>query len=312
MEISNLLVPLDGSELAEKALLHAISLAQRYNSTLILVRVVALVPYMMMPDPSIDSMGYDATAYDYEMSRQLMEISHKETDAYLQAKQQELTDQGITCRTRHLEGDEAGGVVDTAVAENVDAIIMTSHGRSGFSRWMMGSVTERVLREAPCPVFVIRQPKLADSLLIALDGSPMSELALDMGLAVAASRKATTHLVRVLEKVSNRLTSVALDLAVGHKLKKDQLVDARTYLDKIVADRLTDEFRMVTAVVSEGSPAESILEYAETHHIDIIIMATHGRTGLKRWVYGSVTEKIVRGAKCNLLIVRPQDDQFVE
>ena len=292
MKIKRILVPLDGSDVAKQALPHAVSIAQRNNASILLLRVVPLSSYAALSDPNmvLDG-GTGATAYDYEMVRELQEQGHETAVSYLNEKKALLEQENITCETLVGEGDEAGVIIDIAAEQKIDAIVMTTHGRSGFSRWMMGSVAERVLREAKCPVMVTRHDKRAVNILIPLDGSELSEQALPVGLAVAEANEATVHLMRVHESSSGE-TAV------------------KSYLDGCVAKQMATSKRgmdieMKTAVI-HGSPASSILDYVEKNDIDLIVMATHGRRGVHRWVYGSVTEKILRGVERNILVVRPQ------
>jgi len=294
MKIKKILVPLDGSDVAKEALPHAISIARRYDAVILLLRVVPLSSYAALSDPNmvLDG-GTGATAYDYEMVRELQEQGHKTAVSYLTEKQELLTQEDINCEIIVSEGDEAGVIVDTATEQKVDVIVMTTHGRSGFSRWMMGSVAERVLREAKCPIMVTRHNKQAQNILIPLDGSDLSEQALPVSMAVAEANGATVHLMRVHESSSESAQTAV-----------------KTYLDGCVAKQMATSKRemdieMKTAVI-HGSPASSILDYVEKNDIDLIVMATHGRRGVHRWVYGSVTEKILRGVERNILVVRPQ------
>ena len=294
MKIKRILVPLDGSDVAKQALPHAVSIAQRNNATILLLRVVPLQSYAALSDPNmvLDG-GTGATAYDYEMVRELQEQGHETAVSYLNEKQSILEQDGISCETIVTEGDEAGVIVDTAVEQQADVIVMTTHGRSGLSRWMMGSVAERVLRDAKCPVMVTRHNKQAQNILIPLDGSDLSEQALPVGLMVAEANNATAHLMRVHESSSESAQTAV-----------------QAYLDGCVAKQMATSKRgmdveMKTAVV-HGSPASSIIDYVEENEIDLIVIATHGRRGVHRWVYGSVTEKILRGVERNILVVRPQ------
>ncbi len=287
MKIKQILVPLDGSDAAKQALPHAVSIARRVDAAIILLRVVPVQSYVSLSDPNmvLDS-GTGATAYDYEMVRELQEKGRETAVAYLNEKQALLQQDGIACETIIGEGDEAGTIVDTAVEQKADMIVMTTHGRSGFSRWMMGSVAERVLREAKCPIMVVRHSEHAQHVLIPLDGSELSEQALPIGLQVAAANGATAHLMRVHES-SSETAHTAVQM----------------YLDNCITEPVA--VKVKTAVI-HGSPASSILDYVEKNGIDLIVMATHGRRGVHRWVYGSVTEKILRGAERNIFIIRPQ------
>lgn len=141
-----ILVPLDGSGLAEHALEPAIRMAQADDAELILLRIAA------HKGARISEGG----VYSYLRWNELVERDQQEAVDYLERVQQTKIPRAVPARVLVLHGDEAGAIVDTAASEDVDLIIMSTHGRSGPRRWILGSVTEKVLREAPCPVLVIR------------------------------------------------------------------------------------------------------------------------------------------------------------
>lgn len=141
-----ILVPLDGSGFAEVALPHAVAICQRTGASLILLRVVpplsSLLPrnYLTIPQLSV-----------------LQEQARAEAEAYLRSRAGELRGEGCTVKAIVKEGSAvAQEIVDTAVAEGVDLIVMSTHGRSGVTRWVYGSVAAHVLAAAPVPVLLIR------------------------------------------------------------------------------------------------------------------------------------------------------------
>ena len=141
--IKKILVPLDGSELAEKALRYAANLAQRYQAELILVR--SLQPEVAVPEMNMVFHGPRVF------------IEKDEANVYLTGIQRKLGELNIPARIAVLEGhrvDEA--IIDVASKEMVDAIVMITHGRSRFGRWLAASVTDDVIQHAPCPVFLVR------------------------------------------------------------------------------------------------------------------------------------------------------------
>ncbi len=146
--LKKILVPLDGSELAERALPYATALGEKFEAELILLMV--LQPYLL--PPATGHYG-DVVYIDYPR----MEERRKEAEAYLARIRDRLAEQKITARVEVMENIAvADGIVDVAVEEGVDVIVKTTHGRSGFSRWVYGSVATKVLQEAPCPVFLVR------------------------------------------------------------------------------------------------------------------------------------------------------------
>lgn len=292
------LVPLDGSELAERALGSALAISRARNAQLIFFSVPT---YHQVISPT-------ATGYGLVTMNQIVDLGRDEARNYLNGLRRQARCSDCRIETMVMEGDVAGCIVDTAAAEQVDLIVMTTHGYSGFTRWMLGSVTERVLRGAPCPVLVVQQAIPLCKALIALDGSPLAESALEPGLALAQILGCQVTLLRVdqgedLNSVEQGLLQMA-DAGACQELAEQSEDRLSYYLECLARQYWSPDLTIDTAVV-QAKPAEAILAHAESEGIDLIIMATHGRTGLRRWVYGSVTEKVLRQAGRAMLIVRP-------
>jgi nucleotide-binding universal stress UspA family protein len=172
-------------------------------------------------------------------------------------------------------------------------------------------VTEKVLRSAPCPVLAVRAARHPQKVLITLDGSPLSDRAIEPGLAVAQSLGACVTLLRVVPKVSIDGRLDEHERGLSRRMQEDLIEEAKDYLH--TSCRSDVAARADVTIKSEvriGSPAEIILEHIETYGTDLIVMATHGRTGLKRWVYGSVTAKVLRSVNCSMLVIRPTDAEL--
>ena len=290
------LVPLDGSELAERSLDPALAIVARPGGELILLNVPV---YRTMVGPGAS--GYSVTI----PSQALDLMSRDETEAYLERIRQTRASSGLAIKIEVLDGDVAGNIVDLAAEQEVDLIVMTTHGYSGFTYWMLGSITERVLRNAPCPVLAVRCADSPTHTLITLDGSGLAEQALSPGLEIARLFGARVTLLRVDEEARfSAIEKGMLDIAslgLGKQVEID--VDAH-YLEK-VAERYRSPKQPIDTVVMAGSPAKSILDFVKSNQVDLIVMATHGRSGIRRWVYGSVTEKCLHNTACAMLIVRP-------
>jgi nucleotide-binding universal stress UspA family protein len=148
IEFKRFLVPLDGSPLAERALPAALALAQKFASQIILLRVLDIpVPTPPTSHPEV-TIGWVREARQY---------AHQEAKSYLEALQGELGRQGIKTRILLRDTAPAEDILDVAGAEDIDLIIMSSHGRGGLARWTFGSVAEKVAHHSPCPVLLIRQ-----------------------------------------------------------------------------------------------------------------------------------------------------------
>lgn len=296
--LRKLLVPLDGSQLAEQALSVAHSLLPAGDGEIILLRVPELSPM---------SRGAYSGGLDWWYPDQALQRSRDEAAAYLDEVCARWARPGITFWPEIGSGDPAGEIVDLAAARRVDAIVMSTHGYSGLTRWAMGSVTEKVMRAATCPVLVVREARTLRRLIVPLDGSPLAEHVLPFATELAARSGATLVLLHVVEPY------VALTPAtLGWEHLSLQLDDAATeahqeraadYLHAVV-ERIARPGLTVETVLRTGPIADAILQFAADTDGDLVAMATHGRTGLRRWVYGSVTGKVLRGARCCLFVAR--------
>lgn len=297
-----IMLPLDRSQYAERALKTAAALAAQTDGMLLLLHAI--------PAPTIDIpevMNYsihtpDLPSASYQVGG----------EAYLEGVADRLRRRypKLPVQTMLVDGDAAGAILDTAAAEKADLIVMSTHGHTGITRWVLGSVSEKVTHHAPCPVLLVRNGRPIQRVLITLDGSKLAERALAPGLQVAQAFGAAVTLLSVEQARDYAAMSDVANIAAA-ALAADADRDAYAHE---VSDYLTDLARTaskgaqapaVTTAVRQGDPASAILDYAAEHEIDVIVMSTHGRTGLRRWAYGSVTEKVVRGASCAMFILRP-------
>lgn len=293
------LVPLDGSELAEGSLDPALAIVRRPGGEVVLLSVPVFRP-IMVPGTAGYGLVLPEQAFDLK--------SRDEIGIYLEEIKLARQGPDFSITIEISEGDVAGNIVDLALEKAVDLIVMTTHGYSGFTRWMLGSITERVLRHAPCPVLVVRCADTLKHVLITLDGSRLAEQALEPGLEVARQLGCQVTLLRVddgggLSPVEKGMLDVAHH-GLSQQVDSETDGDAVHYLENMARRYRAPSLKIDTAVVT-GSPAQGILEYVEANQVDLIVMATHGRTGIRRWVYGSVTEKCLHNTACAMLIVRP-------
>ncbi len=304
-----ILVPLDGSDLAENALPRALWVAQQAGGKLILLHVPATQGsyYTGMEGLAM----HNVYAQDFSRDSQ-----YAAGQAYLNNIRYGLGRNypDLQWDARVEFGDPASVIVDMAQEEGVDLIVMSTHGRSGISRWLLGSVTEKVLCQAPCPVLSVRSQEAIEKALVTLDGSALSETCLPAAFSLAAAFAASVTLLRVYsDKDGPDYQQVheldTYETGLGARMVQDVAEQAAAYLENI---RLQYESVgvPVTTAVRYGSPAPAILEFAEEFGMDLIVMSTHGRTGLRRWAFGSVTAKVLRNTKCDMLTIRPTAGEF--
>ena len=293
-----ILVPLDGSDRAEQAVVIAVKLAEFARSEIILLRV---------PDYAATTAPFEEVS-DYTWMRDSLDPAQDEAQAYLSFVQNKIAHPDIMVRTIVAEGDRADGIVKTAVSAKIDLIVMSTHGRTGLSRMMLGSITKKVLQKAPCPVLAVRSAEAINRILIPLDGTRLSESALDPGLAAAKATGSRITLIRVHSEVPlypEQTTPVEqFDTDINQFLPELYYENATQRLQQIVTNQqgsgVDIDFKILT-----GEVASTILDYIHAEKIGLVVMATHGRTGLNRLIYGSITEKILHNTTANMLIIRP-------
>lgn len=297
---SHLLVPLDGSGLAETTLPYARALAHASGDT---ARITLL--HLIERDAPASVHG----------ARHLTTVP--EAQAYLTAIAERFRAEGIAADT-HVDtnegGDTAGRIVDHAAEMHVDLVVLCAHGRSGLGRWLFGSIAQKVLAVGVAPVLMVlpiggsepRPPTLND-ILLPLDGTPDAEVALPLAEALARATGATMHLVLVVPTVgslSGAMSSVArFSPNVTAELLESAESDAVPYLDAL-ANRLKAAGVPVETSIARDDPANAILEQAKRVHADLIVMASHGRAGMGGAWAGSVSNKVLARSPGPFLLIR--------
>lgn len=202
-----------------------------------------------------------------------------------------------------IEGDSpAAGILRYAEDHDVDLIVMGTHGRPTPERVLAGSVAERVVREAPCPVLTVRRTKDGSirRILVPVDFSERGKAVIPTAQALARLYGASIELLYVIDEDALPMAHVPL---LGPVRVAPEEVQARFHklMDHLVQERQGDV--PLRGTVLRGHPARDIVAHAE-EHADLIVMSTHGRTGLERLFLGSVAEKVVRRAPCPVLTMR--------
>jgi nucleotide-binding universal stress UspA family protein len=271
-----ILVPLDGSQLAERALPYAEELSGRLGSEVTLIYV----------SESID----DPHQHMHQFYMQKMaESTKQDAEAYARKSGKELA---IQVRSVNLAGNPAEEIVKYADSENIGLIVMSTHGQSGIRQWTIGSIANKVVRATKKPVALVRaegprpgvpRKDMLRKALLPLDGSRESEAAMPYAAELASRLGISVVLVQVL--------------AIGDKAL------AEDYLEKIGA-QLKQEGVTVESRVIFGEAATEIINLADEIHADVVAMSTHGRSGIGRWVLGSVAERVLYEGNTPLLLVR--------
>jgi nucleotide-binding universal stress UspA family protein len=346
-----ILVPLDGSALAERVLPYARLLATCANAGLTLLRVTpeasraAMTPRDVLHAPG-DAPLHPAAHLDPVMRGGVMlsgsgpssdtRIEHEvaEAERYLQTMEADLKKGGRAAHVMVQPGPVADTILDTARGENVDLIAMSTHGRSGIGRFLLGSVADRVTKHALAPVLLVHvsdaekeltAPVSVQRILVPLDGSELAASVLPHVQTLAQCTGAEVVLLRVVphapDPAGSDVDMLMAGLSTPSKpvptvppvLDSDnaeqtesahQQAIAREYLSA-AADSASHWGVRVQSLMQIGHPAETIIDMARTVHADMIAMATHGRGGLRRFLTGSVADRVLQHASVPVLLVRP-------
>jgi nucleotide-binding universal stress UspA family protein len=315
------LCPVDFADCSRLALRHALALAKSREAELIILHAY-WVPASIQPTLLV----WAATG-----ARPIVDVAEEQARRELDEFLKSFADESVLrARVVLVHDDPASTILEFASRERVSLIVLGTHGRTGVSRFFMGSVAERVVRGAPCPVLTLRKPEKPESaiahpdlpaspvpmskeiqvtkldeLLVPVDFSACSVVALDKAAELAKSLGATLDVLHVWQAPS----FVATELMVGG-------AGSTQTLTEFVKAETETKFREFLKAARErgiairherlvqGSPPAVIIDEAERGGHDLIALGTHGRTGLSHFLLGSVAEKVVRQASCPVLVIR--------
>ncbi len=315
-----ILVPLDGSQRAEQAIPLAARLARASGGSLFLIRVVNTIR---------EFGAYSPRAILY--FQELYEIELADARDYLAGITALSEFAGLEMHHAVVSGDIAPSLLQAIQRESIDLIVLCSHGYTGFKRWALGSVAQKVVRQSPVPVFLLREQhlQLTDKVVqpvraaIALDGSSFAEAALlptaHLVAALSSPSAGELLLLQVVqmptEQEERECQQRGLDVdlrqatsrAADNSLRAARATLLRELPGKILA-------HIAWSVVENGDVADALIQAAEVGRglgaqqaSDLLALTTHGRSGIQRWVLGSVTERVLQGSTLPLFIVHPQD-----
>jgi nucleotide-binding universal stress UspA family protein len=300
---NRIVVPLDGSELAAGILPYVRSLARQLEVPVTLLQVI---------DPEVVS-SY-TTAADPRQVDTVAAAMKVRSGEYLDSLRSSFA-QALPVDHLIEMGNPAETIVKVAARDPGILIAMATHGRSGFQRWTMGSVADKVLHASSNHLFLMRpraepakphQEQPLTKIVVPLDGSKVAETILPSVVALAQKMGAEILLVRAYTlPLSTYSAEEDFSPNIG-ELQAELKVEATQYLDRIVQELKAKGVAKVSGVVLEGSAAAEVIDFATKTPDSIVAMCTHGRSGMRRWVLGSITERVVQFSGDPVLIIRSQ------
>jgi nucleotide-binding universal stress UspA family protein len=299
--IKRMLVPLDGSFLAEQALPFALAIGGP-EAELTLFQAT-------QDGENVRGLSGRVLVTADDMTRSQIEAAET---SLAQSKQTWLGDRPhVRCAT--AVGDPAEQIVAAAERELVDVIVMASHGHGAIGRWVIGSVADRVVRTSPIPVMIMRPRNEAflgrvtreiSRIVVPFDGSALAAQALPFAQRLALDLQVPVLLIKVTELARNLQTGMFYGMALSPEIYDEILREAQTD-DLTEISRAANQLRRagveVQELVVDGVIASAIA--SQTKPTDVIVMTSHGRSGLRRLILGSVAEKLVRQGPVPVILV---------
>ncbi len=302
IEIDRILCPVDFSEFSSPALERAVRLGEWFGARVEVLHVIHSLPFVT---PSGFGPGY------YPDPLQVTPAHREQAARNMDDLVEPFLEQGVPIVTRVLEGEPWRVILEEAKGVPADLLVIGTHGRSGFEQLLLGSVTEKVLRRAPCPVLTVghvrphpRKGPLFRRILCAADLTQASQQTLDQALSMATENDAQITLLHIVETLPG-LTGAGLVHSVPEAapFRNDLVAQARADLRKAVPDSVR-AFCEVTERVETGKPWSEILRVAEQMDAELIVMGAHATGAVGRMLFGSTASQIVRRALCPVLVIQ--------
>ena len=283
----DILLPYDGSDGAAKALHHTAEIAHWADAT---------IHVLFVADTTRESVTVVGT--------QVVDTLVREGEDIVEKAEKILDTLGVDYDSDVIQGHPAPTIAEYAEQYDCDSVVMPTHGREGVSRYLIGSVTEKVVRLSSVPVLTARMQhdeQLVfpyENILLPTDGSPSATHAAEHGLSLAAALDATVHVLSVVDD-----TALGLDVrsTMSGRESEQAATDA---VDDLVSEAETCGVSNTVRHVERGSPHEAILDTIESNDIHAVVMGTTGIRGSNRILLGSVAEKTVRSAPVPVITVR--------
>jgi nucleotide-binding universal stress UspA family protein len=301
----HILVPLDGSSLAECVLPHVVAVAQAFGARVTLLRVLERDGTVARAQ-SVDPLGWH--------------IRKAEAEASLEGVRARLQEVGLRAQRVLLEGQAAERIIEFSHENKVDLIVLSSHGRSGLTGWNVSSIVLKIILRAYLPIMIVRayQPAIKDlgglryrRLLVPLDCSRRAECVLSLSTTLARHHESELLAVHVVARPQMPRWSPPTQEDVGlvNRLVERNRLEATRYL-KQLQSRL--DVRVRTSVLLSDHAAEALHDLVEQANADLVILSAHGHSGGTKWPYGGLVVNFIGYGTTPLLIVQDLSPDDVE
>ena len=304
IEIRRILCPIDFSDYSRRALEHAIAIARWYEATVTALHVFSPAPVAAFGPGPVIFEPIVLTPVDRD---QLL----ADTKAFAETEGAA----GITIEAAVREGNTAGEILEQAISMKADFLVIATHGRSGFERLLLGSVAEKVLRKANCPVMTVPRrhpdavpagPVIYKRILCPVDFSESSFHALKYAISMAQEADGQLTVLHVVEHEFQNTADMASVVHDAGRTLGDFLKEREEALGRRLQEAVAGatEFCSVESLMTHGKPWREVLRIAAERQSDLIVMGVQGRGAADLWFFGSTAQHVVREALCPVLTLR--------
>jgi len=298
-----ILVPLDGSQLAECVLPHSVAIAGSFDAEITLLRMLEK-----------NQAGNSAQLFDLLN----WQINKTKATVYLERTRTRLAEARIRARAEVMEGLVAEGITEFAQNQGMKLIILSSHGHTGLSKWGISSTAQKIILSAPSSVLIIRAFQhdiqtgalasipVYQRILVPLDGSQRAENVLPIVTQLAHFHKSQIHLVHVVQtpEMARQMPPLQEDIDLSNRVVTRNQEEAGRYLEQMKVRSILEGIPVETHLLTSDNAAVALHQLAEQEHIDMVALSAHGYSGNQQWPYGGMVNNFILYGKVPLLIVQ--------
>ena len=298
-----ILVPLDGSQLADCVLPHVVAVARPFEAEITLLRM-------------LEKNHAGASAQLFDLLN--WQINKTRAVLYLDKIQGRLEKLAIRVRTEILEGLIAEGITEYAQKQGTKLIILSSHGRNGLTQWGISSITQKIFLSAQTSLLIVRAHQYREHsdelteapvyrhILVPLDGSQRAENVLPIITQLANFHKSRIHLVQVVQtpEMARQMPSVREDVELSNRIVERNREEAKRYLEQLKSRSYLEGIAVQTHLITSANAAVTLHQLVEQEHIDLVALSAHGYSGIHQWPYGSMVNNFIMYGGVSLLIVQ--------
>lgn len=306
---NHILVPLDGSSLAECVLPHVVAIARIFNSKVTFLQV------LKRPERTTGQLR-PITPLNWQLSR-------AEVHKYLEGITKRMLDVDVHAEFECGDGLVSDCIIEFAHNNAIDLLILSSHGYSGLSGWNISSVALKVVARALLPTMIIRAYESATTdltslhykkVLIPLDTSSRAECALPVATSIARSLQSQLTLVHIINrpKIIKRAPLTEEDIKLVEQFLERNQIEASRYFTQLEAQLSSEDIDVQVQLITHSKPAVALSEVVEKEKPDLVVLNAHGYSGETRWPYGNIVDKFINYCHTPLLIFQDFSPSEIE